>query len=71
MLAPLNTPKAIVERINQEIAKALKIPEMQERLIGVGAEAAHTSPTEFGAFLQRETVRWSKVLKDADIKPMP
>ncbi len=71
LLAPLNTPKAIVERINQEIAKALKIPEMQERLIGVGAEAAHTSPTEFGAFLQRETVRWSKVLKDADIKPMP
>ncbi len=71
LLAPLNTPKAIVERINQEIAKALKIPEMQERLIGVGAEAAHTSPTEFGAFLQRETVRWSKVLKDADIKPTP
>ncbi len=71
VLAPLNTPKDIVERINLELAKALKISDLQERLIAVGAEAAHTSPAEYGAFLQRETVRWSKVLKDAGIKPAP
>lgn len=71
LLAPLNTPKAIIERINLEMAKALKIPDLQERLIGVGAEAAHTSPVEYSAFLQRETVRWGKVLKDAGIKPTP
>ena len=71
LLAPLNTPKDIVERINLELAKALKISDLQERLIAVGAEAAHTSPAEYGAFLRRETVRWSKVLKDAGIKPAP
>ncbi len=69
VLAPLNTPKTIVDRLNLEIAKALKLSDLQERLIAVGAEAAHTSPAEFGAFLQRETARWSKVLKDAVIKP--
>jgi tripartite-type tricarboxylate transporter receptor subunit TctC len=71
LLAPLNTPKHIVDRISQDVAKALKNPELQERLIGVGAEPAHTSPADFGAFLQRETVRWSKVLVDAGIKPVP
>ncbi len=71
VLAPRNTPRQIVERINQELAKVLKIPELQERLIAVGAEAAHTSPTDFGAFLQRENVRWSRVLKEAGIKPPP
>ncbi len=71
LLAPLNTPKDIVERINLELAKALKISDLQERLIAVGAEVAHTSPAEYGAFLRRETVRWSKVLKDAGIKPAP
>ena len=71
LLAPLNTPKHILDRINFEIAKALKLPDLQERLIAVGAEVAHTSPADFGAFLQRENTRWSKVLKDAGIKPTP
>lgn len=69
VLAPLKTPPEIVTRLNQEFARALKIPDLQERLIAVGAEAAHTSPADFGTFLARETARWAKVLKDANIKP--
>jgi len=69
VLAPLTTPREIILRINQELATALKLPDVQERLIAVGAEAAHTSPEAYGAFLQRETARWAKVLKDAGIKP--
>ena len=71
VLAPLATPKGIIDRFNLELAKVLKIPEMQERLIAVGAEPAHTSPADFGAFLQRENMRWSKVLKEAGITPSP
>lgn len=69
VLAPLKTPPEIVARLNLEFAKALKIPDLQERLIAVGAEAAHTSAADFGTFLARETARWAKVLKDANIKP--
>jgi len=71
VLAPLHTPKNMVDRIHREMAQVLRAPELQERLIAVGAEAAPTTPAEFGAFLQRETVRWSKVLKEAGIKPQP
>ncbi len=67
LLAPLDTPREIIERVNLEVAKALKFPDLQERLIAVGAEPAHTPPAAFGAFLHRETARWSKVLKEAGI----
>ena len=70
VLAPLATSKALIERINRDIAGVLAQPDVQERLIAVGAEAAHTSPADYAAFLQRETARWSKVLREAGIKPM-
>jgi tripartite-type tricarboxylate transporter receptor subunit TctC len=68
VLAPRATPKALVQRINQDFAKILAIPDVRERLIAVGAEPAHTTPEDFGAFLRRETERWAKVLKEAGIK---
>jgi len=71
LLAPLNTPRAIVEKIHAEISRALKTPEVQERLVSVGAEAVESSPRAFTQFLQTETVRWGKVLKEAGIKPAP
>lgn len=71
LLAPLGTPRVIVEKINAEISRALKTPEVQERLVSVGAEAVDSNPRAFTQFLQRETVRWGKVLKEAGIKPAP
>ncbi len=71
MLAPLGTPKAIISRINRDLDKALRSPEVQERLIAVGAEAVHSTAAEFGAFLQKETLRWGIVLRDAGIRPTP
>lgn len=70
LLAPLGTPQAIVSLVNSAVVKALKSPELRERLIALGAEAAGSSPAEFGAFLQKETVRWDKVLRDANIRPV-
>ena len=69
ILAPRNTPKAVVARIDQSLAAVLRNPEVQARLVAVGAEANHADAAAFGAFLQKETARWSKVLKDANIKP--
>lgn len=69
VLAPRDTPRALIQRINQDLAKVLAIPDVQEKLVAVGAEAAHSTPEVYGAFLHRETARWTKVLKEAGIKP--
>jgi tripartite-type tricarboxylate transporter receptor subunit TctC len=66
---PLATPKALVARINADIVKALRTPELQEQLIKVSAEAVGSSPAEFATFLQKETERWSKVLREGGTAP--
>ena len=71
LLAPLGPPKNIVNKISSEIARALKTTEVQERLVSTGAEAVESSPAEFTIFLEKETLRWGKVLRDAGIKPTP
>ena len=65
MNVPLRTPPEIVARINAELVKALKNPELQERMFTVGAEAVGSSPAEFAAFLQKQTEHWAKVLRDS------
>ena len=68
MLAPPGTPPEIVTRLNREFAKVLGMPDVRERMLGIGAEPAPSSPAEFGAFLKKETERWSKLLKEAGVK---
>ena len=64
MQAPLRTPKDIVARINADVVKALKDPELQEKMLAVGAEAAGNSPAEFATFLKSQTEHWRKLLKE-------
>jgi tripartite-type tricarboxylate transporter receptor subunit TctC len=68
IIAPLGTPKDIVTKLNSAFAQVLKLPEVQERLLGVGAEAVMSTPADFGLFLKNETQRWSKVMREAGIK---
>ena len=67
--APLRTPRQLVSRINSDLVKVLKTPEFQERLNAVGAEAVGSTPAEFGTFLQKETDRWEKVLREGGTIP--
>lgn len=67
--APLHTPRHIISRINLDLVSALKTPEIQERLNAVGAEAVGSTPAEFGTFLQKETERWEKVLREGGTLP--
>lgn len=60
MLAPPGNTEPLVERINAALVQALGAQELQERLIGLGAEAAPSSAGEFSAFLKAETQRWEK-----------
>ena len=69
LLAPKGTPRSIVSTINTELVRALRTPEIQERLLAVGAEAVGSTPPDFARFLQTETDRLGKILKDAGVRP--
>lgn len=70
LLAPPGTPRAIVDRVNAEATRIVQSTAMRERLAALGVEPAPTTPAEFAARLQAETVKWAKVLKDANIQPV-
>jgi tripartite-type tricarboxylate transporter receptor subunit TctC len=62
--APLATSTRLIARINADVVKALKTQELQERLFAVGAEAIGSTPADLASFLQKETSRWEKVLRE-------
>lgn len=63
VFAPAGTPKEIVVKLQTEIARILKSPEMTERLAQQGAVAVGNTPDEFGAYVQSELVKWAGVVK--------
>ena len=68
MLAPSATPKDIVKRMSDEVARIIKSDETKVRLDAMGTFAAGSSPEEFDAFIGSETAKWAKVIKDAGVK---
>jgi tripartite-type tricarboxylate transporter receptor subunit TctC len=68
LLAPAGTPQAIVDKVNAEILKAMKLPEVKEALKTAGADAYPMSPQEFGKWLSAEVLAWGKVIKDNNVK---
>ena len=69
ILAPVGTPRPIVMRLNEEIARAVVSPEVRERFAQQGADAAaQQSPEAFGAFIQREIRRWAEVVRISGAK---
>ncbi len=69
VLAPAGTPRPIIDRLNQEIVKLLKSPDVRDRLIADGTDPAPTTPEEFAAYIKSETEKWTKVIRAAGIKP--
>jgi tripartite-type tricarboxylate transporter receptor subunit TctC len=68
MAAPKNTPKGIVEKLNQEINAVLAEPAMQKQLVELGGDPLIGTPEAFGAMISAETEKWRKVIEDAAIK---
>lgn len=66
--APAGTPRPIIERLNAEIVKGVKSPQMSARLLSGGAEPVAGTPEELGQFLAEEIARWRKVVKVAGIQ---
>jgi tripartite-type tricarboxylate transporter receptor subunit TctC len=67
--APKNTPTEIVDKLNREINAGLADPKIAERLADLGAVPVPMAPAEFGKFIAKETEKWGKVIRAANIKP--
>jgi tripartite-type tricarboxylate transporter receptor subunit TctC len=65
VFAPVATPKAIVDRLNAEMVKALNSAEMRERMAQQGMDPAPSTPAELAAFVKVETAKWAKAAKDS------
>jgi tripartite-type tricarboxylate transporter receptor subunit TctC len=63
VMAPAGTPPEIVAKLNAEIKKVLGTPEMAERMANFGSSAHWNTPTDFGAYIQSEMIKWGKVVK--------
>ena len=68
VMAPGGTPAAVVNKLNAEIVRILRLPDVQERLQTLGAEVVGGSPSEFSAYLEAEIAKWGKVARAAGVK---
>jgi tripartite-type tricarboxylate transporter receptor subunit TctC len=68
VLVTRGTPDAIVNRLNQELVRIIRSPDIRSRLAGQGAEVVTMSPVEEEQFFNRERARWAKVVAEANIK---
>lgn len=69
LLAPAATPREIIARLNSEIVKILRMPEVRERMLSEGAVPVGNSAGEASRFLAGEIARWSKVTKALGLRP--
>ena len=65
---PTGTPREIVTRLNSEIRSVLQLPEIQQRLLESGLVATGSTPEEFAAFVQSESQKWAKLVKERGLK---
>ena len=69
LIGPRGLPPAITARLNSEIKKMFADPQFAQRIIEMGQEPAPNTPAELTAYMRSESARWSKVIKDAGLKP--
>jgi tripartite-type tricarboxylate transporter receptor subunit TctC len=63
LFAPAGTSRAIVDKVQGDVAKALSSPEVRERFIAQGADPGGSTPDQFAAFIRAETDKWTRVVK--------
>ena len=68
VVAPRNTPPEIVKRLNMEIVRAVRDPEVSGKLTGLGLEIIADTPAQFAKFLQSEASRWLPFIRSLNIK---
>jgi tripartite-type tricarboxylate transporter receptor subunit TctC len=69
LYAPAGLPRDVQMRINAETARVLALPDVKEKLATLGLEVATGTPEALGTFMQAETAKWAKVVKESGAKP--
>jgi len=68
-MAPAGTPRHLIALLNKEIGKIVEMPDVQSALLTQGLEAQHSTPAEMRRIMHEELARWSKVIREANVKP--
>jgi tripartite-type tricarboxylate transporter receptor subunit TctC len=69
LMVPAGTPRAVIDRLNIETGKLFARPEFKEKLAALGMDAATGKPADLAAAIQADTLRWSDVIRQKNIKP--
>ena len=65
VFAPTGTPEAVIARLQSEISRIVKVPEVRDRFLALGAEPVGNTPEQFAAFYRNEVLKWAKVVKES------
>jgi tripartite-type tricarboxylate transporter receptor subunit TctC len=68
LFAPARTPKVIVDKLQTEVARILKLPDVRERLAFETIQPVGSTPAEFAEFLKREIVKWGAIIRESGAK---
>ena len=68
MFVPAGTPPAIVERLNGELTKILRTPEITQKIFEQGGQIGANTSAEFAQFIRDETAKWSRVIRDSGVR---
>ena len=69
IFAPAGTPRPVIRILHRELVKAYNAPDVKSQVLATGSEVAADTPEEFAAFVRSESAKWSKVIREANIKP--
>ena len=67
--APAKTPREVIMKLNDAMARTLRSPEVRERMTQIGFDVVAGTPEEFGQFMKAEVDRWTRVVERGGIKP--
>ena len=65
MFAPANTPRAVIDKLNAEVVRVFKLPDVQERLKTIGLDPVLSTPDELARYQALEITKWAKVVKES------
>jgi tripartite-type tricarboxylate transporter receptor subunit TctC len=68
VLVPAGTPRAVVQKLQADLVKVMKDPELKQKFFDLGVDAISSTPEEFAAFMRAEAAKYAKLIKDANIK---